>query len=324
MIVNETSNSESDKKTISPENESQYKTIREKTVAGEKVYVVDVDIDLGRSLAESIQSLGPITPIYYMADGVTLVDGFHRLAEAPNAQYTKIILKNCITEVDRVLYSTAINFNRRKGTSEELKKNIVFLATEGHLSIKEIVAKIGLSHTTVDRYYPKPLKDQEHSQLGIASGKARALKVTQPSIGKNSEVGKISNEPPSCAESTEVKDKEPLARVVSPVEPEIHSDSLVPSWERQTQEPTAEEKADALIAEAAQKQQQLEKLISDARVDLPEDLKRAVYNLAFNPAKELTEKRLNECLTVAVEVLLDFIEQEGALQELLKIASERW
>ena len=94
MIVNETSNSESDKKTISPE-QTQYKTIQEKTVDGEKVFtIVAVDDDSGRSLAESIQNLGPITPIYYMADGVTLVDGFHRLTECPNAKYTKVVLKD--------------------------------------------------------------------------------------------------------------------------------------------------------------------------------------------------------------------------------------
>jgi hypothetical protein len=318
-LISEKSISESNEKISTPENHSQFKTIQEKTVNGDKVFtIVAVDDEEGYSLAESIQNLGPITPIYYMADGVTLVDGFHRLTECPNAQYTKIILKNCITEVDRVLYSTAINFNRRKGTSEELKKNIVFLATEGHLSVKEIVAKIGLSHTTVDRYYPKPLKDQEHSQLGIASGKARALKATQ-----------------QPAESTEVKElqsihvntfteKEPLTSTVLPVEPELLNDNPVPNWERQTKEPTSEEKIDALIAENNEEQQTLEKLISDAKADLPDDFKHAVYNLAVDPSQEFKQKRLNECLTVAVEVLLDFIEQEGTLQELLKTAKERW
>jgi len=83
---------------------------------------------------------------------------------------------------------------------------------------------------------------------------------------------------------------------------------------------------DALNAEAGEEQLQLEKLIGEAIADLPNDFKRAVYNLAVavNPAKELTQKRLNDCLTVTLEVLLDFIEQEGTLQELLKTASERW
>jgi hypothetical protein len=79
LIVNEISNSESDKKTISPE-QTQYKVVQEKTVAGDKIYtLVDVDDDSGRSLVESIQNLGPIAPIYYMADGITLVDSCGRL-----------------------------------------------------------------------------------------------------------------------------------------------------------------------------------------------------------------------------------------------------
>jgi hypothetical protein len=341
LIVNEIPISESDKKTISPENQSRYKTIQEKTVGGEKVYIIDVDIDLGRSLAESIQNLGPIMPIYYMADGVTLVDGFHRLAECPNAQYTKIILKNCVTEVDRVLYSTAINFNRRKGTSEELKKNIVFLATEGHLSVNEIVSKIGLSHSTVDRYYPKELKDQAHSQLGIASGKARALKATQQtqtarttrvgasteSIAHNFTHENTCNGPQVNAPGIAPNDAKPkesiCANTSNEKEPAL-SDNSVPTWERRTQEPTSEEKINTLIAEDNEEQQQLEKLICDAKADLPSDFKHAVYDLAVDPAKELTQKKLNECLTVAVEVLLDFIEREGTLQDLLKTASERW
>jgi hypothetical protein len=108
-------------------------------------------------------------------------------------------------------------------------------------------------------------------------------------------------------------------------EPEIISDKFVPLVEQnQSQEPTNKEKIDALNAEAGREQQQLEKLINEATADLPNDFKNAVYDLAFNPAKELTQKRLNECLTGALEVLLDFIEQEGTLQELLKTASERW
>jgi hypothetical protein len=314
-LISEKSISESNEKISTPE-KTQFKTIQEKTVNGDKVFtIVAVDDEEGYSLAESIQNLGPIAPIYYMADGVTLVDGFHRLSEAPNANYTKIILKNCITEVDRVLYSMAINCVRRKVPSSEMQQNIRFLATEGHLSVKEIVAKkIGLSHTTVDRFYPKELKDQAHSQSGIASGKARAaLKATQPSITQNSEIGKSTVNVPMIA---------PLD--VNPEKEQVPSNNCVPNWEQQTQEPTSEEKADALNAEFDIKQQQLEKLISDARTDLPADFKHAVYDLAFNPAKELTEKRLNDCLTIAVEVLLDFIEREDALQELLKTASERW
>ena len=124
MIVNETSISESDKKISTPE-QTQYKTIQEKTVDGDKVFtIVNVDDDSGRSLAESIQNLGPIAPIYYMADGVTLVDGRHRLAEAPNACYTKIILNDCDTEAKRILYDLALNCNRRVADTEERRQKI--------------------------------------------------------------------------------------------------------------------------------------------------------------------------------------------------------
>lgn len=241
-----------------------------------------------------------------MADGVTLVDGRHRLAEAPNAHYTKIILKDCDTEAKRILYDLALNCNRRVADTEERRQKITLLATDGHLSVKEIVATTGLSHTTVDRYYPKPLKDQAHSQVGIASGKARALKTTQ----------QLQVSTDTAQNNVDL----PLALNKDPA----LSDNRVPTWERQTQESTNEEKINALNAEADREQQQLEKLICEATADLPNDFKRSVYDLAFNPTKELTQKRLNECLTVTLEVLLDFIEQEGTLQELLKTASERW
>lgn len=339
MIVNETPNSESDKKTIPPE-QTQYKTIQEKTVDGDKVFtIVNVDDDSGRSLAESIQNLGPIAPIYYMADGITLVDGRHRLAEAPNAQYTKIILKDCDTEVKRVIYDLALNCNRRVADTEERRQKITTLATEGHLNVKEIVAKTGLSHTTIDRFYPKELKDQAHSQLGIASGKARALKATQPTRVESEQSNAQNIAPIDCKDCSRKDEdclnwekevclkKEKQQRTAPDATPEkepVLNDNCVPNWERQTQEPTNEEKINALNAEADREQQQLEKLICEAKADLPNDFKNAVYDLAFNPAKELTQKRLNDCLTVTLEVLLDFIEQEGTLQELLKTASERW
>jgi hypothetical protein len=45
LIVNETSNSESDKKIISPE-KTQYKVVQEKTVSGDKVFtIVYLDAD---------------------------------------------------------------------------------------------------------------------------------------------------------------------------------------------------------------------------------------------------------------------------------------
>jgi transposase-like protein len=316
LIVNETSNSESDKKTISPE-QTQYKTIQEKTVDGDKIYtLVNVDDDSGRSLAESIQNLGPIAPIYYMVDGVTLVDGRHRLAEAPNAQYTKIILKDCDTEVKRIIYDMVLNCNRRKVTPEEYRQKITLLAESG-LSVKEIAAKIGLGHTLVDKYYPKPLKQQGHSLDGIASGKARALKAEQQ------ETPAIASSAPMT--STMAPSTNLLSDVDIEKEPDVICAEFVPFAEQnQTQESTNEEKINALNAEADNEQQQLEKLICDAKADLPNDFKNAVYDLAFNPAKELTQKRLNDCLTVSLEVLLTFLEQEGKLQELLKTASERW
>jgi ParB-like chromosome segregation protein Spo0J len=358
-LINETPNSDSNKKTSTPEKSNtsnmthhnacngQFKAIQEKTVSGEKVYIIgDVDDDSGRSLAESIQNLGPIAPIYYMSDGVTLVDGFHRLAEAPNAHYTKIILKDCDTEVKRIIYDLTLNCNRRKATPEELRQKITVLATEGHLSVKEITDKIGLGYSTVDRYFPKPLKQPGHSLSGIASGKARALnaekieaeRAKQRQLATLKQGDNVPLLPIGSNGDSEDRNENTAVAIAAKKDPEAFNDNFIPSKEQtqsqniptrlgnryNSEEPTAEEKADALIAEADREQQQLEKLIHDAKAEFPDDFKKAVYNLAFNPARELTEKRFNECLTVTLEVLLDFIEQEGTMQELLKTASEKW
>jgi hypothetical protein len=281
-LINEKSISENDKKIISstPE-QNQSKTIQEKTVNGERIFILgNADADeKERSLSESIKNLGPIDDILYMADGVTIIDGRHRLAECPNVKFNKRILENCKTEDQAIIVDLAKNCNRRPVPPEEKRQKIGILATKYHKTINEIADATGIGHTTVDRYYPQEFKDKAHSQSGIASGKARALKATQP---------------------TRVESEQSNAQNIVPIDADIEkepvlSENCVPNWEQNpTQEPTSEEKINALNAEDSEEQQTLEKLISDATADLPDDFKHAVYDLAVNPAKELKQKRLSE------------------------------
>ena len=356
-MINEKTISVNDKKIISstPE-QTQYRTIQEKTVAGEKVYIVDVDADdKDRSLSESIKNIGPIDDTLYAADGVTVIDGRHRLAECPNVKFTKRILENVKTEDQIIIVDLAKNCNRRPVPPEEKRLKIGILATKYHKTINQIVAATGIGHTTIDRYYPSELKDKTHSQAGIESGKARAvlkalvipeLGITTQQPGILTPIETTIPEPKeliipcdTCSNDSEkngdchrehfhVDDKGTLVcERKKPVVPTGERQALSPNEQRvdtrPTQEPTAEEKIDALNTAFDREQQTLEKLIHDAKAEFPDDFKRAVYDLAFNPAKELTEKRLNDCLTVTLEVLLDFIEQQGTLQELLKTASEK-
>jgi hypothetical protein len=323
LIVNETPISESDKKTISPE-KTQYKAIQEKTVAGDKVFtLVDLDDkDPDRSLAESAENIGFLEEVELMADGKTVIDGFHRLAANPN--WPKKIIPTVTTEKQRLFRSLVRNGHRRTMTAEEHKQIASELAYKQGVTFEEYKKNTGFGHTTCAKYFPKELQHLNpiRAQAGIASGKARALKATQQT---QSTTDSTFTDPqvnaPDIANPKEVT----ACSNSNEKEPELISDKFVPSVEQnQSQEPTNEEKINALNAEADREQQQLEKLICDATADLPNDFKRAVYDLAVNPAKELTQKRLNECLTVTLEVLLDFIEQEGTLQELLKTASERW
>jgi hypothetical protein len=317
LIVNETSISESDKKIISPE-QTQYKTIQEKTVDGEKVFtLVDLnDKDPDRSLAESAENIGFLEEVELMADGKTVIDGFHRLAANPNWP-TKII-PTVTTEKQRLFRSLVRNGHRRTMTAEEHKQIVSELAYKQGVTFEEYKKTTGFGHTTCSKYFPKELQHLNpiRAQAGKASGIARAHKsVDVQTVSTQSVNAQVAIENPVIEQTNSEQMQEP----------EIISDKFVPLVEQNhSQEATNEEKINALNAEADREQQQLEKLICDAKADLPDDFKRAVYDLAFNPAKELTQKRFSECLTVTLEVLLGFIEREGKLEELLKTAQERW
>jgi predicted Zn-dependent protease with MMP-like domain len=79
-----------------------------------------------------------------------------------------------------------------------------------------------------------------------------------------------------------------------------------------------------LTVQADEEKQDFEKIVANAFANVPDDFKHQVYELAVNSAKEVSVERLTECLTVAIKVLLDFIESEDQTEELLKTASEQW
>lgn len=155
-----------------------------KHIQGDRVFmIVDVDDDKDRSLSESIKTIGAQTPLYYRTDGVTIVDGRHRLAEMPNYPFVKVILPNCKTEKDAILADLAINFNRLspkdKQRTEELRQKITYLAMKEGMTVKEIKEATGLGLSTCSKYVPHECKNQVRAQAGIASGKVRAAKASQ-------------------------------------------------------------------------------------------------------------------------------------------------
>jgi hypothetical protein len=327
-LISETSNSESDEKICTPE-KTQFKAIREKTVNGDKVYTIvdlDDDKDPDRSLAESAENIGFLETVKVMSDG-TIIDGFHRLAANPN--WPKEVVPTVTNDKERLFYVLGKHGHRRPFLAEEQRQIASELAYKHGVTFEEYKKNTGFGHTTCSKYFPKELQhlNPVRAQAGIASGKARALEAELAKIRMETQPKNdfgLFTKPLASNDANGVAQGK-TAKKTAKKEPELISDKFVPTVEQNpTQEPTSEEKIAALIAENNEEQQTLEKLISDAKADLPDDFKRAVYNLAVDPAKELTQKRLNECLTVAVEVLFDFIERAGTTQDLLQTAKERW
>ena len=293
-----------------------------KHIPNTKVFIIvdSSEDDKDRSFAESRKFLGDLVPVYFMADGKTLVDGRHRLAECPDWA-NRITLKDVDTEDKAILTDLTLNCNKRIVPPEEKRQKITILAGKWHYNINEITQITGLGRSTVDKYFPKELKMQGPAKAGRESGKARALKAQIEETKTTDPIlSKLGNG------NSPIKEVAPIA--ANPEEePEIINEEIVLSIERN--QPTilsAEEKAKALFDDADKEQQNINKLVNGASAKIPETLTRNVLGLASDPLKnnDITATRLSHCLNVAVEVLLEFAMSEGKLEELLEAAKSRW
>ncbi|MGD6850732.1 MAG: helix-turn-helix domain-containing protein [Candidatus Bathyarchaeia archaeon] len=107
------------------------------------------------SLAESKQGLGELCAVLKDKDG-NIIDGFHRKGE--NQNWREETLPWIDTPVKLELARLAVNFNRRRVTSQELSERITFLLKAG-VSVEEIAKQTGISPRTIYRYKPAGLKN---------------------------------------------------------------------------------------------------------------------------------------------------------------------
>jgi hypothetical protein len=115
------------------------------------------------ALSRSLKGkLGQLVPCLEDANGI-MFDGFHRKKEDPKAWTVK--RENVKTPVDRALARMTVNFCRRHYTSEEMRDDIGLLIGSG-LSVEQIIEVTGISESTVRKYKPEELKDQQKVEAG--------------------------------------------------------------------------------------------------------------------------------------------------------------
>lgn len=276
--------------------------------------IVDVDDEKDRSLSESIKTRGALAPIYYMSDGVTIVDGRHRLAEMPNYPFRKIILEDCSTRKQAVIDDLILNCNRRVADSEERRQKIVELTVIEHMSVAEIKEATGLGYSTIRKYVPPEYKNQARADAGKASGKVRAAKALQQETVK---VTPIATSPITETPITETE-----------VNANFDNFVLLAEQPKQNENPavSTEEKVETVLTDLDKEQLRLEKLIREAECDAPESLKRTILGLASDSLSdsEVTQQELNKYLSVTFSVLFDYVSKEGKLEELLETAKGKW
>ena len=107
------------------------------------------------SLSASKAGLGELAPVLKDVHG-NIIDGFHRKGE--NADWHEVVLPAIDSPVKLELARLAVNFCRRKVSSDELRERITFLVKHG-LKPNEIAEQTGISLRTVQRYMPQEFKD---------------------------------------------------------------------------------------------------------------------------------------------------------------------
>lgn len=121
-------------------------------------------------LKKSVDGVGKLVPILRDAQG-NIIDGFHRLEVDP--KWPSLTVGTVDNPVKLELARLAVNFARRVMDRDEVVKRIGFLIGAG-LKPEDIVEKTGISLSTIYKYMPQELKDQERSEatkLGIQKTK---------------------------------------------------------------------------------------------------------------------------------------------------------
>jgi hypothetical protein len=137
--------------------------------------VEEVEDEAPYSLAASREGLGELAPVLKDING-DIIDGFHRLGE--NANWHTITVPTIDTPVKLELARLAVNFNRRKVTTEELSQRISFLIKAG-LKPAEIAKQTGISLRTVQKYTPQECKDPIKVETGRLGGESSGARVHQ-------------------------------------------------------------------------------------------------------------------------------------------------
>jgi hypothetical protein len=286
-----------------------------KHIEGDNIFtLVDVDDEKDRSLSESIKTRGALSPVFFMADGVTVVDGRHRLAEMPNYPFTKIILKDCTTRRQAIIDDLILNCNRRVADSEERRQKIVELTVNEHLTVNEIKEATGLGYSTIRKYVPQEFKNQVRAEAGKASWKIRTAKALEQ---EPITVTPIAISPITETPITETEVNDNFDNFVRSVEQPKENENPAVS---------VEAKVETVLTDLEKEQLRLEKLIKDAECEAPESLKRTILGLASDSLleSEVTQQELNKYLSVTFSVLFDYVSKEGKLEELLETAKGKW
>jgi very-short-patch-repair endonuclease len=119
-------------------------------------------------LRQSVENLGQLSPILKDKHG-NVIDGLHRLQLYPD--WPSITLEQIDTVEKLEAARLAVNTNRRVVSSSEIMMRVKLLAKAG-LKPEQIMAMSGLSKTTVYKYFPDELKQDEKVRAGSLGGSA--------------------------------------------------------------------------------------------------------------------------------------------------------
>jgi len=112
-------------------------------------------------LAKSSKKLGPLVPILKDKNG-NIIDGFHR--QNANPDWPTITVESVDSDAKLELARLATNFCRRRLEPSEIQNRLTFLVGKCEMKPEEIAEQTGISLTTIYKYLPQELKNQELSE----------------------------------------------------------------------------------------------------------------------------------------------------------------
>jgi len=112
-------------------------------------------------LAKSSKKLGPLVPILKDKNG-NIIDGFHR--QNANPDWPTITVESVDSDAKLELARLATNFCRRRLEPSEIQNRLSFLVGKCGMKPEEIAEQTGIGLTTIYKYLPQDLKNQELSE----------------------------------------------------------------------------------------------------------------------------------------------------------------